>query len=92
MKLIGVSLKRINKKLIQKNNEKENKNRQAHEYKVKDEILCEGKQKLKKFGPKLWEGPFKITKVNNNGTICIIKGYVTETINIRRNKPYHNAN
>ncbi len=32
------------------------------------------------------EGPFKITKVNTNGTVEIRKGIACETVNIRRIK------
>jgi hypothetical protein len=34
------------------------------------------------------KGPFTITKVHDNGTITINRGRYTETINIRRVKPY----
>jgi Integrase zinc binding domain len=85
-------IKQNKQKLIHTNNERENKNRHEHQYKVNDQVLCEGKPNLSKFGSTLWEGPFKISKVNENGTVRLRKGIVTETVHIRRIKPYHAAN
>ena len=41
-----------------------------------------------KFDPK-YEGPFQVVQVNNNGTVGIRKGAVTETVNIRIVQPYN---
>ena len=71
-----------------KDNERENKNRVKHHYKVGDKIL------LRKPGhqPKLSaprEGPFDIIEVNEtNGTVRIQKGPVSDRVNIRRIDPY----
>ena len=73
---------------INRSNAKENKNRLAHQYNVKDKVL------LTKPGivPKMNDprtGPFDITKVFDNGTVEIQKGpSVTQTVNIRRLTPY----
>jgi RNase H-like domain found in reverse transcriptase/Reverse transcriptase (RNA-dependent DNA polymerase)/Integrase zinc binding domain len=84
-------IKANKQRLIHINNQKENKSRISHQYNINDEILCESKPTKSKFGPALWEGPFRIVKVNDNGTVRIRKGVVTETVHIRRIKPYHNA-
>ena len=36
-----------------------------------------------------WDGPFKIIRVNDNGTVRLKKGAVYEILNIRLIKPYH---
>jgi hypothetical protein len=84
-------IKHNKQKLIQNNNKRENDKRRQHDYQVNDKVLCEGKPTLSKFGSALWEGPFKLVKVNDNGTVRIQKGIVTETVNIRRIKPYHDT-
>jgi hypothetical protein len=85
-------IKQNKQKLIATNNKRENNKRHQHDYLVNDKVLCEGKPNLSKFGSALWEGPFKVIKVNDNGTVRIQKGIVTETVNIRRIKPYHDTN
>ena len=42
-----------------------------------------------KYGSTAYTGPFTITKVNTNGTVCIKMGCVTDTYNIRNVKPYY---
>ena len=85
-------IKSNKQKLIKLNNERENRNRREHEYNVNDKVLCEGPPNKSKFGPAIWEGPFKIIKVNDNGTVRLRKGIVTETVHLRRIKPYKDAN
>ena len=41
-----------------------------------------------KYGTDAYTGPFKVVQVNDNGTVKIKKGYVTDTYNIRNIKPY----
>jgi hypothetical protein len=81
-------IKNNKQKLIQINNKKENNRRLFHEYKVNDRVLSESKPSLAKFGQAIWDGPYEIVKVNDNGTVRLKKGIVTETINIRKIKPY----
>jgi hypothetical protein len=81
-------IKNNKQKLIQINNKKENNKRLYHEYKVNDRVLSESKPSLAKFGQAIWDGPYEIVKVNDNGTVRLRKGIVTETINIRKIKPY----
>ena len=73
--------------IINKSNSKENKKRLHHEYKVGDKVLLEKGVILPKMAAPR-EGPFTITKVSTNGTICIQKGAVTQRVNIRRITPY----
>ena len=34
------------------------------------------------------EGPYRVLKVNENGTVRILRGFFEETIHIRRLKPF----
>ena len=36
-----------------------------------------------------FEGPYEITKVNDNGTVRFQKGIVNDVINLRNIKPFH---
>ena len=73
-------------KLIDKNNERENAKRIDHEYHEGDKILLRTGTENKYEQP--YSGPHPILRINNNGTVCIKKGAVTETVNIRRITPY----
>jgi len=42
-----------------------------------------------KYGTDAYTGPFKIIKVNNNGTVKVKKGCLTDTYNLRNLKPYY---
>jgi pyruvate kinase len=73
--------------VINKSNAKENKKRLEYEYKIGDKVLLEkGGIQPKMVAPR--EGPYKVTKVSNNGTVCIQKGVVNQRVNIRRLTPY----
>ena len=43
-----------------------------------------------KYAKNPWEGPYTIVQVNDNGTVRLRMGAVTDTINIRLLKPYRN--
>ena len=43
-----------------------------------------------KYGTNAYTGPFQIVQVNNNGTVKIKKGCMTDTYNLRNIKPYYN--
>ena len=75
-------------KIIKENNKRENAKRVSHKYKRNDKVLFK-RQEKSKYGQDPWEGPYKITKVNNNGTVRLKKGAVYETVNIRLIKPYN---
>jgi hypothetical protein len=73
-------------------NERENKSRLPKAYSPGDQILITLDADERRSQPKMsrpTRGPFTITKVNNNGTVAIARGATTETINIRRIKPFY---
>jgi hypothetical protein len=75
------------RKLIEQNNTRENAKRTRHDYVVRDRVLVAAKLDGKYQGD-LWDGPYIIELVNNNGTVRLNRGAYQETINIRRIKPY----
>ena len=79
--------------IIHKNWKIQNAKRIKHDYKVNDEVLMRNpKTEVKgarKYGLAAWLGPYKVLRNNNNGTVRIQKGAVSENINIRKLKPYH---
>ena len=75
-------------KLIHKNNIQENSKRIPYTYQVGDKVLVDLGDVKTKFDPK-YEGPFSVVQVNNNSTVCICKGAVSKTVNIRIIHPYN---
>ena len=73
--------------LIKKNNERENHTRKVHQYKTEDLVLTKNEQSTK-YGNTAYSGPYTVTSVNDNGTLYIKKGIVTDVINIRNVHPY----
>ena len=53
-----------------------------------DKVLVKGDRSTK-YGDYAYKGPYKIVQVNNNGTVRIKKGSVTDVYNIRNIKPYN---
>ena len=80
-------IKERKQKLINKNNERENSSRIKYEYKVNDKVWIKNLMKSK-FSEEPWKGPCYITQVNDNGTVRLKIGKVTDTVNIRNIKPY----
>jgi len=76
------------RKLILKNNANENRTRREYDYSVRDKVLIKDAESTKYSKPP-WQGPYVITQVNDNGTVRIRKGSVTDTVNIRQIKPFH---
>ena len=74
--------------MIHKNNTRENAKRIPHQYRVGDKVLMDLGDIKTKFDPK-YAGPYEIVQVNNNGTVKVRKGAVTETVNIRIVFPYN---
>ena len=72
---------------MNRNNERENKNRLAHNYKVGDKVLLKFPKKQRKHR-KIREGPYTIERVNTNGTIRIRRGHISDLVNIRRVTPF----
>ena len=74
-------------KVINDNNRKENAKRLDHMYSVGDEILIKA-ERNSKYGADAYYGPFAITQINDNGTVCVQEGHVEDTYNIRNITPY----
>ena len=74
-------------RLINRGNERENKNRKDHTYQVGDKVLLKNEWKTK-FNQDAYKGPYMITAVRNNGTVRARKGRVTDTYNLRNIIPY----
>jgi hypothetical protein len=72
---------------INENNQKENKKRIPHNYRVGDKVLYRIEW-VSKYNENPYEGPYEIVQVNTNGTVRLKKGAVTDTVNIRLLKPY----
>ena len=74
--------------LIEKNNARENSRRIDFDYRVGQNILIVHMDIQRKLDSPT-TGPYKITDVFSNGTVCIRRGNVLERLNIRRINPYH---
>jgi len=80
-------IKQRKQKIIQQNNQRENNRRIPHEYKVGDKVLYQTLTKSK-YGENPYSGPFTVLQVNDNGTVHLSTGAVTEVVNIRLIRPY----
>ena len=78
-------------RIINKNNEIENKKRKEYNYVVGQKVLVKTEQ-TRKYGTNPYEGPFKIVALNNNGSAklrsLLGQGAVYQTYNIRNMFPY----
>ena len=78
-------------KLIDKNNEKENKKRLKYTYEVGQKVLIKTEQS-RKYGKNPYEGPYEVVQVRNNGSLRLSKligrGAIFETYNLRNVVPY----
>jgi hypothetical protein len=79
-------------KLLQASNTKENQSRDPKRYSPGDQVLIvldadECRSEPKMSAPT--KDPFTITRVHANATVDINHGNTTETINIRRIKPFY---
>ena len=78
--------------IIHQNNKKENAKRVKHTYRVNDEVLMRNPKTeaagARKYGLEPWIGPYKVLRNNNNGTLRLQMGAVSDNINIRKLKPY----
>ena len=90
--LADLALIRNNRQiLIDENLRQQNLKRRQFDYQVGQKVLLlNSKLKPDKLEPRAAEGPFNIIQVHVNGTITIQRDeFVTERINIRRVRPYH---
>jgi transposase InsO family protein len=72
--------------LIRKNTRIENSKRIPYQYRVGDQVMLENHRANKYEQP--YKGPYLVMQVNDNGTVCLKMGAVTDTVNIRRIHPY----
>ena len=73
---------------INDSNQRENKKRIPHNYKIGDKVLLQNPGKLRKVTAP-YSGPYEVQRVFTNGTIMIQKGAVVQRVNIRRVIPYN---
>ena len=74
-------IKKRKDKISHQNNIQEIKTWQKHNYKINDKVLIRAPTNLN-YGTDAYSGPFKITKVNNNGTVIIKMGCIEDTYKI----------
>ena len=60
--------------------------RNNHQYKVGDKILVKREKNSKH--ELEFMGPFPITQINDNGTVCFQKVIINDAVNIHRIKPF----
>ena len=83
------NIKQRRQQIIKANNTRENNRRIPHQYNIGDQILIKVPTPSKL--QERFTGPHPITQVHDNGTITIqLQPNITQTINIRRVKPYNN--
>ena len=83
-------LRKNKQKLTKKNNTWENARHIDFDYRVGQKIMILHTDIQRKLDSPT-SGPYKITEVFSNGTVCILRGNVLERINIRCIKPYHES-
>ena len=74
--------------LINKGNEREDKNCKTHTYQTGDKVLLRNAWKTK-FNQNAYLGPYVITAVRDNGNVRSHKGRITDTFTIRNLTPYN---
>ena len=76
-------------RLIRENNRRENAKRKKYTYTAGEKVLIRTDwNKAPKYGEDPYDGPYRIIRVNDNGTVRLKMGAVTDTVNIRLIKPY----
>jgi hypothetical protein len=86
------SIHQERRKQLEASNHRENKTRIDKTYLPGDQVLLVLDSDERRSQPKLnqpTKGPYTITQVHTNGTVDINCGHFTETIHIRRLKPFH---
>ena len=77
-------------RIAEKNNARENSKRRPYVYEVgKKILLANDGERRRKIGDPPFLGPYRIERVNTNGTVKVSRGRYSETVNIRRIKPFH---
>jgi len=80
-------IKERKQKLMNRRNDRENRKRQSHTYKVGDQILLKNEWKTK-FNQDAYKGLLRIIAARNNGIVRARFGRVTDTYNLHNIKPY----
>ena len=62
--------------------------KKLHHYQVEHKLLIKG-DRSSKFGDHAQKWPYEIVEVNNNSTVKIRKGFVTDVFDIRNIKSYN---
>ena len=75
-------------RMIRINNKRENSKRKPYTYQVGEQVLIKADQNSK-YGSDSYYGPHTVVRVNNNGTVRVQEGAVTDTYNVRMITPYH---
>eukprot|EP00957_Ditylum_brightwellii_P071464 5432401-Ditylum_brightwellii.AAC.1 len=81
-------IKQRREELIRMDNEQENKKRKTHSYQIEDKVLLKG-NRATKYGTSAYSGTYLIEQININGTVKIRMNRVTDVVNSRNTKPYH---
>ena len=81
-------IKERKQRLIKINNIRENRKRVPYEYQIGDKVIVKGDHSAK-YANVAYKGPYTVTAVNNNGTVRVDMGIITDVINIRNVHPYH---
>ena len=78
-------------KVINKNNERENRKRKRYDYAVGQKVLVQEEQS-RKYGKNPYTGPYEITALHKNGSVrlrsLLGQGAVYQTYNIRNLSPF----
>ena len=75
-------------KLINENNERENKTRREHHCHVGDQVIVKNDPNLK-HGANPYSKPVRVVEAHDNGTVRCKKGRKLDMINIRNMSPCH---
>ena len=76
-------------KIINQNNKKENSNRVPYSYQANQLVMLDVTGTTKaKYAQNPYKGPYKVLKVNDNGTVVLQMGPLINTVNIRKIKPF----
>jgi len=74
-------IKEHKQRLIKINNKRENQKRILYKYNLGDRVIVKGDYSAK-YANIAYKGPHTVTAVNNNGTVCVDMGIITDVINI----------
>jgi hypothetical protein len=81
------AIKRQKQQKILENNRRKNAKRKDYTYQVNNQVLHLDAHNYK-YGRDLYNGPYKILRVFNNGTVRLQLQHYADVVNIRQIKPY----